>query len=78
MIFEPGDVIRLKSGGPAMTVEQVGKRAMTGEYFVWCRWFEKTGNRRQVQRNTFLPCALEKCEKSGIQAVVNVGLPSRA
>jgi uncharacterized protein YodC (DUF2158 family) len=26
--FKPGDLVRVKSGGPVMTVEQVGKTAM--------------------------------------------------
>lgn len=33
--FKPGDVVRLKSGGPAMTVEQI---ASSGR--VVCKWFE--------------------------------------
>jgi uncharacterized protein YodC (DUF2158 family) len=55
MEFNPGDVVQLKSGGPLMTVEQVGQKAMTGESAVWCTWFEKVGNRRVVQRDTFPP-----------------------
>ena len=29
--FKPGDLVRVKSGGPIMTVEQVGKTAMLEE-----------------------------------------------
>ncbi|BBD98875.1 DUF2158 domain-containing protein [Sphingobium amiense] len=60
MSFEPGDVVRLKSGGPLMTVEQVGTAAMTGEDTVWCVWFEKIGNRQARQEATFRPSSLEK------------------
>jgi uncharacterized protein YodC (DUF2158 family) len=33
-VLKPGDVVRLKSGGPKMTVDQLdGAR-------IWCDWFE--------------------------------------
>ena len=44
MEFPPGDLVRVKSGGPVMTVAQVGKRAMMEDDAVWCTWFEKVGN----------------------------------
>ena len=69
MEFQPGDLVRLKSGGPVMTIEQVGKRAMTEEDAVWCTWFEKVGNRQVVQRETFPPITLEKTEKPGLGVV---------
>lgn len=34
--FKPGDLVQVKSGGPIMTVEQVGKTAMLEEDAVWC------------------------------------------
>jgi uncharacterized protein YodC (DUF2158 family) len=69
MEFEPGDLVRLKSDGPLMTVEQTGKRAMTEEDAVWCTWFEKVGNRQVLQRETFPPITLEKVEKPGLGVV---------
>jgi uncharacterized protein YodC (DUF2158 family) len=63
MSFQPGDLVRLKSGGPLMTVEQVGKTALTNEDGVWCTWFERLGNREVCQRETFPPVALEKAER---------------
>lgn len=60
--FKPGDVVRLKSGGPTMTVEQTGKRAFTEEEAVWCVWAEKVGAKQVVQRDTFPPAVLEKCD----------------
>lgn len=64
MSFEPGDTVRLKSGGPLMTVEQVGKAGMTGEDTVWCVWFEKVGSRQARQEATFRPTSLEKSSPS--------------
>jgi uncharacterized protein YodC (DUF2158 family) len=62
MSFVAGDLVRLKSGGPLMTVEQVGKTSFD-EDGVWCTWFEKIGNRQVVQRETFPPVVLEKSSK---------------
>lgn len=59
MNFNPGDVVRLKSGGPLMSVEQVGKHSLTGEDAVWCTWFESSGREQVLQRETFAPVVLE-------------------
>jgi uncharacterized protein YodC (DUF2158 family) len=64
MSFEPDDVVQLKSGGPLMTVEQVGEAAMTGEETVWCVWFEKVSSRQVRQEATFRPTSLEKSSPS--------------
>lgn len=40
--LKTGDVVQLKSGGPRMTVTQVGEAAMTGRKTVWCIWFDRT------------------------------------
>jgi uncharacterized protein YodC (DUF2158 family) len=61
--FKPGDLVRVKSGGPIMTVEQVGITAMMNEPAVWCVWFEKVGNKQVAQNKTFAPVVLEKAEK---------------
>lgn len=45
MIFKEGDVVRLKSGGPRMTVTNVGDRLGTAS--VWCSWF--VGNKRDSE-----------------------------
>lgn len=37
--FKPGDVVMLKSGGPKMTVNDVGPD-FGGKPKVWCTWFE--------------------------------------
>ena len=58
--FAPGDIVQLKSGGPLMTVEEVGKDSLTEEDTVWCTWFEKVGNRQERQKETFRPVTLAK------------------
>ncbi len=55
MQLEVGDVVRLKSGGPDMTVEGVG------EQDVDCVWFQ--GN--NVLRNTFGAALLQKATPKG-------------
>jgi uncharacterized protein YodC (DUF2158 family) len=68
--FKPGDLVRVRSGGPLMTVKQVGKTAMLDEDAVWCVWFEKVGNKQVPQEETFHPVVLEKSQKSGIGLAV--------
>lgn len=63
MNFNIGDTVRLKSGGPLMTVEQIGRRAYSEDEAVWCIWFEQDGHRQLVQRDTFPPQSLEKAEE---------------
>ncbi len=64
MQFAPGDTVQLKSGGPVMTIERVGKGESTQEDFVVCVWAQKVGNRQEVQREQFNPIVLEKYEPS--------------
>ena len=66
MSFNPGDLVRLKSGGPLMTVEQVGKLSYSNEDGVWCCWFEKVGAKQVVQRDTFAPALLETSNKPAL------------
>jgi uncharacterized protein YodC (DUF2158 family) len=40
-VFEVGDVVQAKSGGPKMTVYEVGED-MHGKNNVWCFWFDGT------------------------------------
>ncbi len=68
MSFVAGDLVKLKSGGPLMTVADVGQD-MTGQDMVWCVWSEKVGAKQVVQRETFPPAVLEKASKPGIGAV---------
>lgn len=50
--FKPGEVVRLKSGGPKMTITEGG--AVGGK--VTCRWFSKSG---VLQTNVFETILLE-------------------
>lgn len=52
--FNVGDVVRLKSGGPKMTVTQIGERL--GAPTVWCSWFDGT----KKLDGDFPPSALER------------------
>ena len=70
MEFQPGDTVRLKSGGPVMTVEQVGTLAMIGGDAVWCTWFERIGNKQNVKRDTFPPLTLEKVGKPATSVTI--------
>ncbi len=40
MQFQAGDVVRLKSGGPKMTIEQIGEQYEGDATKAWCQWFE--------------------------------------
>jgi uncharacterized protein YodC (DUF2158 family) len=51
----PGDVVRLKSGGPAMTVVETARSHRDSW---WCSW----SHDGQVKNDTFLPAQLERCE----------------
>lgn len=52
--FQVGEVVKLRSGGPAMSVEFLDD-SITGQY-VNCVWFESG----EVKRNRFPTAALEK------------------
>jgi uncharacterized protein YodC (DUF2158 family) len=55
--LRPGDVVRVKSGGPNMTVKAVAPDGITGEPTVWCEWFDKN---HKSQKGTFSPSVLER------------------
>jgi uncharacterized protein YodC (DUF2158 family) len=58
--FKSGDVVRLKSGGPKMTVTNAGTAHMTGEAFVECAWFVGT----KAETASFPPAALAAVQPS--------------
>lgn len=62
MAFEPGELVCLKSGGPAMTVEEISKDARTQKEMVACVWFEQVGKQQIVKRDSFIPVTLTKYE----------------
>jgi uncharacterized protein YodC (DUF2158 family) len=61
--FKEGDRARSISGGPVITVEEVGKGGLANEDLVWCVWFDEKG---EVRRDSFPPVVLEKVENNGI------------
>ena len=63
--FQPGDTVRLRSGGALMTVESVNDED-DGKVTVSCVWMEKVGNRQEVIRNWFYPVTLEKDDDTPI------------
>jgi uncharacterized protein YodC (DUF2158 family) len=50
--FKPGDVVRLKSGGPAMTVDEIEKKGTAVSVF--CFWFDGA----QLEDGEFAPASL--------------------
>jgi uncharacterized protein YodC (DUF2158 family) len=42
--FKKGDLVRLKSGGPRMTVAGLGEGAIDGQRLVSCTWFDQRNN----------------------------------
>jgi len=54
--IKPGDTVRLKSGGPTMTVTGVDTPQFSDEIHVWCTWF--VGNKSHT--GDFPMVAVEK------------------
>lgn len=60
-----GDVVRLKSGGPNMTVSQVdhvGTFAGPGPLSAWCDWFVADKAPWKKDKGTFPVTSLQKVE----------------
>jgi uncharacterized protein YodC (DUF2158 family) len=57
--FRPGDLVRLRSGGPSMTIESVGISSFTEEPTVFCVWFDG----KMKQRDNFAAEAVEATPK---------------
>jgi uncharacterized protein YodC (DUF2158 family) len=51
--FKPGDVVQMKSGGPKMTVFQIGEQY--GETKVFCTWLD--GSKKHEE--AFYPAVLK-------------------
>ena len=60
MNFQPGDVVKLKSGGEKMTVESIS------DDLVDCVWFID----KKIERMSFEPAALKKYEppRAGVRS----------
>ena len=68
MEFQRGDVVRLKSGGPRITVITVPPHEFLPEDHVECQWFDKKTD--EPRHNSFPAEALEKAslEESSVQS----------
>lgn len=60
MTFQPGDVVQLKSGGPAMTIEWVAEDEITKAETAACTWFEQVGKRQEAESRKFATVLLKK------------------
>lgn len=49
--LKSGDVVKLKSGGPKMTVTDVGHDEIAGQTLVWCVWFDD----KQIEKRGAFP-----------------------
>ena len=63
MHWKAGDVVKLKSGGPLMTVESVNGGPESGGEAVLCVWSEPVSSRQVIQRGTFSTAVLERGRK---------------
>ncbi len=54
-----GDIVQLKSGGPDMTVNEIGHPGLsrTGPLSAWCSWFDGKGDEK---KGTFPLTSLKK------------------
>ena len=55
--IKKGDMVRLKSGGPNMMVNEIGEGFGGGELRVWCKWFDTMHN---PQAKDFALTSVEK------------------
>ena len=56
MNFNAGDVVKIKSGGPKMTIEKIGPRSSSNaENVAHCVWFDKDD---QMKYGEFLLASL--------------------
>ena len=59
--FKPGDVVRLKSGGPRMTVDHIGPQHMASETnAAQCSWFQDEKGKQVRKQEWFALTSLEK------------------
>lgn len=60
--FKIGDTVRLKSGGPLMTVTNVGTNNSTGQPTIWTTWFDD----KSVEKNGHFPAGAVKVDDDTI------------
>jgi uncharacterized protein YodC (DUF2158 family) len=63
--FNVGDVVRLKSGGPKMTVDYIGPRyTPTGDPEARCSWFETNKGKQERKEDYFTLTSLVKVDQA--------------
>ena len=67
--INPGDKVRVKSGGPVMTVKKIGEPAFRKGETIWCDWFDDSG---ELKHATFSPDMLEPARQSDIPAFLQI------
>jgi uncharacterized protein YodC (DUF2158 family) len=46
--FKAGDTVEMKSGGPTMTIDSIGKQFQSsGTDGAWCSWFDEKNKRQK-------------------------------
>ncbi|WP_279131772.1 YodC family protein [Bilophila wadsworthia] len=71
-LFNVGDVVMLKSGGPQMTIASYGKYGMIEEEGYLCVWFEKNAKKEAVKKEAVFAEPLLKRASSSV-GVVSIG-----
>ena len=59
--FKEGDTVRLKSGGPVMTINKMAVHKHSGKLNAVCKWFDGD----KVRHGEFLPFELMKIDNPG-------------
>lgn len=59
MDFKPGDVVRLKSDGPLMTINSIDPNSK-GISVAYCEWFNQEGHAYELKHAHFSVHTLEK------------------
>jgi uncharacterized protein YodC (DUF2158 family) len=70
--IKPGDVVRLKSGGPKMVVHEVGPEMYSDQPSVWCEWFN---DKNEPKKGPFKLVSVEKVPASPSAAELHKGKP---
>jgi uncharacterized protein YodC (DUF2158 family) len=60
MDFKVGDIVKLKSGGPKMTIEKFGTVNSNNADGIHCVWFDNVQGDEQLKSGKFIPETLIK------------------
>jgi uncharacterized protein YodC (DUF2158 family) len=62
--IKAGDIVVLKSGGPKMTVSQVGERQFDPRQHAWCDWFIQEHGNWTKRDDVFPLTSLKRLDES--------------